>query len=663
MRWAILALVLLALAKDARAAPEEPIGDGRLGHVRVGWDGFVPKAGVAPVTVLLVNPEGRERVVRVAVSPRGSTGAEATVVLPPRGTGRASFVVSAPEGLDVSLSEGRTLLASSRHPVSQLTPSAVLEVDGSPGTRAVRRLLESAPPAFGCRVEDLPDEAACYAPFQVVVLRLVDPGAIAPGALAALHDFVRAGGSVFVSGTGKHAGFFDALAGTPEPGALPTKRHGLGHVSLVASDLGAITSAAEVDRAALVSPCARAGRRWFSPMRLAFHENEVLKSSRLSYGLFVFGYALVGAPVIALVLRRVKRRRAAWSIVAGIVLGFAFAGAVVARSARVVKGRAAAVSRVLIPTRGDAVVLAEAVFASGASLRPDVSVEGEELAVTSVRRTFGYDPGEETVATRRCEGRGSLAFPAFPVPSFGEGNLVILAAAPHVRAVEAWVERTSDGGRQLVVRNNTDRSLGPTVLDDWFSCDEFTSAGLPGVAPGETAIAPITSDEPEVSRMLREAVRPFRMYALTTAVMRSLDPVACRYTLLSLEPPPIRVRATNSDMNEVGFRIQAVRDPDGPRGWIGAELGLTKTGELVVTSVAPNSPAHAADMKRGERVFSLAYNDVTSPEDAAKLLDVVGPGGHVILTLGDAQTSRTVTVDILAEPVPGRFRGPFASPR
>jgi hypothetical protein len=655
-RLALAAALLLsgALAGPARAG-DEPVGDGHLARIRLGWDGFLPKDTVAPVALLFTNPDAREHILRVVVSPEDGERAEVVVTLPPGARKRVRLALRVQKALTVSITEDGCLVAFSRHLASVLPPQAVLVVDGEPETMIAQDVV-TGPIAFTTRPEDLPGEVACLAPFNGVILRMLDPSQLDPEVRAGLDDYVRAGGTVVVMGTAERAAtraFYDELPGGEErKGSFPGKRRGLGHVFLEPSDLGAppdeSTGAPAARRAELGQLLLETQRIVFPRLFVGDHPREAATDAALLFAGFLAVYLLVAGPIFMFALRRARPARV---FLATVVLLLALVGLGALTAERLLHGPPTikVFALVVIPPEGEPVVLADVLIQSGGSRSHDLAIEGEDVAATwfgrlgrrvlhnrrSRERTFGVDAS----TTRRGIGRHEIRFADQPTPVFGETTVTVLASAKAARAIPARVELGLDGAPVVVVENDCGHALGATLVFERLATNgAYGVTRIPHLPAGVKLRVPLTRR----NRIDPAAIGIPPRFELvgwsdTQALARAARPP--RFVLVAEDDPPITVRVARAEVEEHSWRLQEVAAaPVTTAGYLGITVTATSRGAQI-TRVAPGSPAEAAGwaLRVGRVLTSVAGMSVRSDEDLANALGWAGAGASVRIVPADGE--------------------------
>ncbi|WP_442489752.1 ChaN family lipoprotein [Halomonas litopenaei] len=105
------------------------------------------------------------------------------------------------------------------------------------------------------------------------------------------------------------------------------------------------------------------------------------------------------------------------------------------------------------------------------------------------------------------------------------------------------------------------------------------------------------------------------------------------------------------------FVVREDKQSEGPRLGVGVEASEDEPG-LVVTEVAPNSPAKAAGLRVGDRILSFAGRGVAHPYQLKALINRVLPGTQASITVTRDHQRQTLTVRFpIVTPGPDAERG------
>jgi hypothetical protein len=661
MRAGPIIIMMTVLAAPALAG-DEALGEGKLAHVRVGWEGFCPRETVAPVRVTLANQEKRERTLRVVVSPDESVHAEETVVLAPGARKRLTVPVRVEGQVGVSVFEGNRLVETGRFSSSPLPDHAVLLVDGDPDSLTVPEVATGCI-CVSCPVEDLPREAACLGHFAGIVLRLVDPTRLDPGARAALDDYVRCGGTLCVSspaqgpsdqGASTRVIFDEASAGSERTEAgLSVRALGLGRVALLPADVGAQTAAAGQVRVAAGDFLVVAPRPRFPAFQVVDHPNEQAVRAAVILGVFLGLYFLVAGPVFAIVFRRARpeRVRRAFGVVVLSFLGLGVLAALVARSGT---GAVHGFMFVVTPATRDPVLFGSLVIQSSGGRVQEVSIEGDSVSATS----FGHSGRHmvhdwrvgrrwltESVHTERAVGPHAVTWTQ-TLPSFGDTSAAVVAAAPGWKRIEARIEETPNG-TVATVTNTLDHDLGKVVVCETLSrYGSWHFGAVDKLAKGRT-----------VKLGLHPTWCSARVLGLPPGadIVGWLDLVpACadgrraRYAVFAQEKSPLAIRAPGAVTDVRAWRVQEIESTPAAPGWLGVSVEPVPRG-LKVLGVLPNSPA-AGDpwtFRVGEVIATVDDCPVRTVEELNRALSIAGAGARVRINMVGGDSSQ---VDLVERP-------------
>ncbi|HZU99437.1 MAG TPA: PDZ domain-containing protein [Planctomycetota bacterium] len=643
MRAPLVIMMMAVLATPALAG-DEALGDGKLAHVRVGWEGFCPRETVAPVTIHLSNQEKRERTLRVVVSPDESVHAEETVVLAPGAKKRLAFAVRVEGQVGVSVFEGGRLVESGRFTASPLPDHAVLLVDGDPDSLSVPEVATGCI-CVACPLEDLPRETACLGGFAGIVVRLVDPTRLDHGARAALDDYVRCGGTLCVSspaqgpsdqGASTRILYDEASAGSERSEAgLSVRSLGLGKVALLPADVGAQTAAAGQVRIAAGDLLIVAPRPRFPAFQVIDHPNEHAVRAAVILGVFLGLYFLVAGPVFAIVLRRARpeRVRRAFAILVLSFLGLGVLAALVVRSGT---GSVHAFTFVVTPRSGDPVLLGTVVIQSSGGRSQDVSVEGDSVSATSFghsgrHRVHDWRTGwrwlTESVHTERAVGAHAVSWTQ-TLPSFGETSAAIVAAAPGWKRIEARIDETPNGP-VATVTNTLDHDLGKVVV-----CETLTRYGswhfgaTDKLAKGRTVQLGLRSTW--CSARVLGLPPGADMAGWLDLVPACADGVRARYAVFAQETAPLAVRAPGAVTDSRAWRVQEIESTPAAPGWLGVSVEPVPRG-LKIVGIVASSPA-AGDpwlFRVGQVIATVGDCPVRTVEDLKRALAMAGAGARV----------------------------------
>ena len=97
------------------------------------------------------------------------------------------------------------------------------------------------------------------------------------------------------------------------------------------------------------------------------------------------------------------------------------------------------------------------------------------------------------------------------------------------------------------------------------------------------------------------------------------------------------------------------------RGWLGvaiqpvsedtaAALGMDMPEGVLISSVTPDTPAEAAELKRGDIVLAVNGTEVSTPAELSRAIALEAPGSTVTLSLLRANAPMEVTVALGTRP-------------
>jgi len=82
----------------------------------------------------------------------------------------------------------------------------------------------------------------------------------------------------------------------------------------------------------------------------------------------------------------------------------------------------------------------------------------------------------------------------------------------------------------------------------------------------------------------------------------------------------------------LGVSVQAVTPQ------IATEMGLKKAAGIIITSVAPGSPAQQAGLTKGDIIYRVGNSEVNNPKEFSRLISQAAKGGGALLLVRDAQS-------------------------
>jgi serine protease Do len=85
----------------------------------------------------------------------------------------------------------------------------------------------------------------------------------------------------------------------------------------------------------------------------------------------------------------------------------------------------------------------------------------------------------------------------------------------------------------------------------------------------------------------------------------------------------------------LGVSVQAVTPQ------IAKEMGLTKAAGVIITSVAPGSPAQQSGLTKGDIIYRVGNSEVNDPKEFSRLISQAAKEGGALLLVRDAQSGNT----------------------
>lgn len=657
IRSLCLALCLLgvtavqAFAQAPTPTPTPKDESGIVEKVEVGYDGWIPNDGLAPVWLTLRNTGATEERLRVVARSRRSRN-ERSVDLPAGGKARVFLALSVSWRMSIEVYRGQELLF--RREVENAprldTSSHLIVIDGRPlevrkgdATRGDRRLkVTTIEPGSAS------PEAACYTPLGGVFLRALDPGDLAPDQRAALFEYALLGGTVYLVASGP-----DRLKLTQLLKKLPgkdTKQKVLGRSALVRKyGMGRVVTFGDDFVDALVRNDPR-GDRLSTELAglLAGGSNKArLGPTYERFGgdvdhpgagtagmvVIFFGlYWLVVGPGIALGLRRAKRRTLSLFAVAAI-LGFCALAFVVAGTVRTANGGVHIREVILVAPEGPSLGLTDVTLVSGGGWRYDLHLEStRSFAATQAsesgrRRIRGSWNPEEFEATNADTRRGRSVELDLRPPPWDQRSVHVLQQRTDLAPIEAELIGGSPRGKgyEVRVKNPTKATFGPAIVIEDIShqigrAKAFADLGT--LKPGEEKrvflrpggrIRGANLPSYRGKHWFTSLEVPESWHAWANARNQTVSNntrLNVRFVVLSRVPNSIEASGDRLDVTAHALRVDPVRIGDVfERGYVGVELALTESGfgnkVVTISRVLPNSPAAASGLKAGDTVVSI----------------------------------------------------------
>jgi len=656
--WLPLCLVLWLGAGAWAQAPsptQTPKDEsGIVEKVDLGYDGWIPDTGLAPVWLTLRNTGATEERLRVIARSRSSRN-EKSVDLPAGGKARVFLALSVSWRMSIEVYRGEELLF--RREVENAprleAQSHLIVIDGRPAearkgeaTRGDRRLKVTSIDATNAS-----PEAATYTPLGGVLLRSLDPGDLAPDQRAALFEYALLGGTIYLVASGP-----ERLKLTQLLKSLPgkdTKQKILGRTALVRQyGMGRVVTFGDdfVDDMVRNDPRgdrlstefstllgSRANRARLGPTYERFGGDvDHPGSGTAGMVIIFFGlYWLVVGPGIALGLRRSKRQTLLFFAVASI-LGFCALAFVVAGTVRTASGGAHVREVVLVASEGPSLAMTDVTVVSGGGWRYDLHLESSrpfsatQASESGRRRIRGSWTPEEFEATNADTRRGRSVDLDLRPPPWDQRSVHVLQQRTDLAPIDAELIGGSPRGKgyEVRVRNPTKASFGPAIVIEDIAhqigrAKAFADLGV--LKPGEEKrvflrpggrIRGANLPSYRGKHWFTPLEVPESWHAWANARNQTVSTntrLNVRFVILSRVPNSIEASGDRLEVEAHALRVDPVRIGEVfERGFVGVELSLVKNAGfggnqkvVTVSRVIPNSPAAQSGLKAGDSVMAI----------------------------------------------------------
>jgi serine protease Do len=183
---------------------------------------------------------------------------------------------------------------------------------------------------------------------------------------------------------------------------------------------------------------------------------------------------------------------------------------------------------------------------------------------------------------------------------------------------------------EMVKSEKLDRGLKGVMVADVFDGSPADDAGL---KQGDVVIA-FNGRRVETVAELRNLVAQTRPgQAVTLRVTRKKKEIDIKVKIGDLEKIQQLARAEQGN-ETLGVTVEKITSE------IANELGLKSTAGVVISRVAPASPADRSGLKAGDIVFRVGNQVVKDPEQFNELVSRLTENGKVMLLIRDARTGR-----------------------
>jgi serine protease Do len=175
-----------------------------------------------------------------------------------------------------------------------------------------------------------------------------------------------------------------------------------------------------------------------------------------------------------------------------------------------------------------------------------------------------------------------------------------------------------------------DRNLKGVIVADVF---DGSPADTGGLEQGDIILS-FDGEEVESVSELRNLVAQSRPnQTVTLKVLRNKKELDVRVKIGDLENVQQMARAQGGN-DVLGVTVERVTDE------LASRLGLKGTSGVVISQVAPGSPAARAGLSEGDIVFRVGNQVVKDPDNFNELVEELAGSGRIMLLLRDAQTGR-----------------------
>ncbi|MBL4847788.1 MAG: PDZ domain-containing protein [Planctomycetes bacterium] len=693
----LLSLGESASAQGAPTPTPTPLDEnGIVDAVHVGFAGWVPPDGVAPVWLTLRNDGATEERLRVVARSRRSRN-ERTVDLPAGGKARVFLALSVSWRMSIEVYRGEKLLF--RREVENAPrldiDNHLIVIDGRPAdarkgetTRGTRTLqITSIEP------NQASPEAACYAPLGGVVLRALDPGRLTPDQRSALFEYVLLGGRLYLVADGP-----ERLKLTQLLKSLPgrdRKEKVLGRTALVRTyGLGQIITFGDdfIDDMVRRDPRGERLSTGFSNLLASGRERARLGPTYERFGgdvdhpgsgtaglvVIFFGiYWLVVGPGIALGLRRAKRRTLSLFAVASI-LGFCCLALVVAGTVRTATGGAFVREVVYVSPEGPSLGVADVTVVSGGGWRYDLQLESTrtfsamQANESGRRRVRGRWHPEDLNPTSADTRRGREITLDLRPPPWDQRSVHVVQERTDLAPIEAELVGGGPRGKgyEVRVKNPTKASFGPAIVVEDIShqlgaAKAFADLGI--LKPGEEKRvflrpggrirgANLPSYKGKHWFTSLEIPRGWHGWAKVRNQANNVNSnrLNVRFVVLSRLPNSIKASGDRLKVESHALRIDPVQIGQiFERGYVGVELAMTQAmgGKVVTISrVVVGSPAERGRIQAGDQVISIqgirGEIPITTVEQFMQEIGRHRPGQKVTISVNRGGVLRQITLNL-----------------
>lgn len=701
----VLALATTASAQAPTPTPTPPLdGKGIVDAIQIGYDGWVPNEGVAPVWLTLRNDGASEERLRVVARSYQSRN-ERTVDLPAGGKARVFLALNVSWRMSIEVYRGEELLFRREvENAPRLSPdNHLIVIDGRPlevrkgeATRGDRTLqVTSVEPAHAS------PEAACYSPLGGVMLRALDPGDLNPDQRAAIFEYVLLGGRLYLVAAGperlKLTQLLKSLPGKDRKekvlgrSAL-VRDYGLGRIVTFGDDFidDMVRNDPRGDRlSSNFSSLLSSGRKRarLGPTYERFGGDvDHPGSGTASLVVIFFGvYWLVVGPGIALGLRRAKRRTLMIFAVASI-LGFCALAFVVAGTVRTATGGAHVREVVYVAPQGPSLGVADVTVVSGGGWRYDLRLESSRsFSATQAnesgrRRIRGRWTPQELEPTSADTERGRDLTLDLRPPPWDQRSVHVVQQRTDLAPIEAELVGGGPRGKgyEVRVKNPTQASFGPAIVVEDIShqigpAKAYADLGV--LKPGEEKRvflrpggrirgANLPSYRGKHWFTSLEVPDNWHGWAnIRNQANGNGNRLNVRFVIVSRLPNSIQASGDRLDVTAHAIRIDPVQIGSiFERGHVGVELIMTQAmgGKFVtIGRVLAGSPAAQRGIKAGDQVISVqGSRGEIQIKTVNQFIQEVGrhrPGQRITININRGGVLQQITIRLARRrEIPGR---------